>query len=328
MPARRRARAVTERAPLAGVLTAPWLWLGVVLVAGLIAVVPYVLRFSEYVVMPDELGYMKQSLWFAQHLGPSLQGDPWFNSYAQLGPLLFAPAYGLFGPTTAFDISHVISAVVFVSTAIPVFLLARLVTRDGAAAVLAAALSIAVPWLAMTATLMTEPIAYPATAWALLAMTRALERPSWKRDVVALLAILVAVLARTQLAILGPAFVVAAVVLQLSPTEGDRPRLATALRAHWPLVAAAVLGVVALASPGTRSDLLGSYAGPLAGDLLPSGTWAAGRELLAYVVVGIGGIPLALAARVDRPHAGPAQERCPPAPSRPWRCSSACCWWS
>jgi hypothetical protein len=293
---RRAGRRVAERAPARGALASPWFGLGLVLLAGVIVAVPYVLGFSQYFVMPDELGYMKQTVWFGDHLRPSLSGDPWFNSYAQLGPLLFAPAYGLFGTTTAFAVSHVISALVFVSTAVPVFLLTRAITRDGAAAVLAAALGVAVPWLAMTASLMTEPIAYPAFAWALLAMTRAVERPSWRRDVVALLAILAASLARTQLAVLGAAFVAAVLVFQLSSPGDARRRWATALRAHWPLALAALAGLAALASPGTRTAVLGNYAGPLAGDLLPAGTWAAGRELLAYVVVGIGGLPLALAA--------------------------------
>jgi len=293
------ARVRALRRPLPGVLTSPWFWLGALMFAGLIAAVTYVLQFSEYTVMPDELGYMKQAVWFGQHLRPSTQGDPWFNSSAQLAPLLFAPAYGLFGTTTAFDLSHVISAVVFVSTAIPVFLLARLITRDDAAAVLAAALSIVVPWLGMTASLMQEPIAYPVFAWALLAMTHALERPSWKRDLIALLAIFIAALARAQLAILGPAFVVAALIFQVWPASasgGARPPWTTTLRAHWPLAVAAVAGAVALALPGIRSSLLGTYTVPLTGDLLPTGTWAAAREVLAYVVVGVGGLPLALGA--------------------------------
>ncbi|MGF7473703.1 hypothetical protein WFJ45_23435, partial [Salmonella enterica subsp. enterica serovar Minnesota] len=67
------------------------------------------------------------------------------------------------------------------------------------------------------------------------AMTRALERPDWRRDAIALLAILVAVLARTQLVLLGPAFVLAAIVLQLTPSEagGARMRVSAALRGHW-----------------------------------------------------------------------------------------------
>ena len=296
---RRLAEGVARRVPATRVLAAPWLWVGLIVVATLVVAVPYVLRFSQYVVMPDELGYMKQAVHFAEYLSPSMSGDTWFNSYAQLGPLLFAPAYGLFETPTAFDVSHIISAATFSSTAIPVYLLARSVTRDAAAGVLAAALSVAVPWLAMTATLMTEPIAYPAVAWALLAMTRALERPSWQRDAVALLAILVATLARTQVVVLGPAFVLAAIVLLVSPraeSEDTRTRLSAALRAHWLLAVVAIAGALALASPGTRDTLLGSYARPLGGDLFPVGTWDKAQELVAYIAVGIGGLPLALAA--------------------------------
>lgn len=298
-PGRRFARAVVARAPAARVLAAPWLWISLVILTALCAAVPYVLSISQYVVMPDELGYMKQAVHFAEHLSPSMHGDPWFNSYAQLGPLLFAPAYGLFDTPTAFDVSHVIAAVAFASTAIPVYLLARELTGDAAAGVLAAALSVAVPWLAMSATLMTEPIAYPAFTWALLAMTRALERPSWRRDAVALLAILVATLARTQLVVLGPAFALAAILLRVSPRgpSGDTPTQgSTSLRSHWLLSVVAVAGALALASPGARDALLGSYAGPLDGDLLPAGTLAAGREVLAYIAVGVGGLPLAFAA--------------------------------
>ncbi|HEX6026018.1 MAG TPA: hypothetical protein VFZ00_28765 [Solirubrobacter sp.] len=283
------------RRPVPAVLKSPWLWLCGVMLAGLLAAVPYVLRFSEFVVMPDELGYVKQAVWFGQHLAPSTQGDHWFNSFAQLGPLLFAPAYALFATPTAFDVSHVVSAVVFVSTAVPVFLLTRSVTRDGTAAVLAAALSIAVPWLGMTASLMTEPIAYPVFAWALLAMTRALEHPSWKRDVIALVTILVAALARAQLGILVPAFVTAVVVFELS-SGGARSRWAAIVRGHWPLAAATAIGVIVLLFPGLRSSLLGTYTVAVTGQLLPTGTWAAAREVLAHVVVGIGGLPLALAA--------------------------------
>jgi hypothetical protein len=283
---------VARRAPATRVLAAPWLWVGVIVVATLVVAVPYVLRFSQYVVMPDELGYMKQAVNFAEHFSPSMSGDMWFNSYAQLGPLLFAPAYGLFPTPTAFDVSHIISAAAFSSTAVPVYLLTRSVTRDAGAGVLAAALSVAVPWLAMTATLMTEPIAYPAVAWALLAMTRALERPSWKRDAVALLAILVATLARTQLVMLGPAFVAAAILVLVA----TRTRVSAGLRSHWLLVAVAAAGAVALALPELRDALLGSYGRPLDGDWLPAGTWVKARELVAYVAVGIGGLPLALAA--------------------------------
>ena len=97
----------------------------------------------------------------------------------------------------------------FASTVFPVYLLTHAVTQDRVAALFAAVLAVAVPWLGMTATLMTEPIAYPAFAWAILAMTRAVERRTPAADAFAIVAIAVATLARTQLAVLGVAFLAA-----------------------------------------------------------------------------------------------------------------------
>ena len=51
---------------------------------------------------------------------------------------------------------------------------------------LAAALSVAVPWLAMSFMLMTESAAYPAFAWALVGIQRAVAEPSPPRDLLAL----------------------------------------------------------------------------------------------------------------------------------------------
>jgi hypothetical protein len=134
-----------------------------------------------------------------------------------------------------------------------------------------------------------------------------------------------------QIAILAAAFVMTAVVLLLLPADGARPRLATVLRAHRPLAAAAIVGALALAlvSPSARGDVLGSYATPLAGDVLPAGTWAAGRELPAYVVMGIGGIPLALAAAWVALTISPAPRvPLPRAPSRRSPSAPGCCSWS
>jgi hypothetical protein len=230
--------------------------------------------------------------------------------------------------TTAFDISHVISAVVFASTAIPVFLPARLVTRDRAAAVLAAALSIAVPWIAMTATLMTEPIAHAASAWALLAMTRALERPPGQRDLLALLAIVLAALARTQLAILGAAFVATAVTLFLIPTDGARPRPAM-VRAHWPLAVAAVVGTRRdrLTEPPERParQLRGPGRGPVAAARY------LGRRAGAAGLRGRGRRrdPACTGRCQDRADArGTGKFHARPRLSRRWRCASAFySWW-
>jgi hypothetical protein len=218
----------------------------------------------------------------------------WFNSYAQLGPLLFAPGYGFWSTPSAFDVAHVVSAAVFASTVFPVYLLAHAVTQDRVAAVLAAVLAVAVPWLGMTASLMTEPIAYPAFAWSILAMSRAVERCTPRADAFAIVAIVVATLARTQLAVLGVAFLVAVAIVAFRG-KNRRAGLRAALRGHVVLLVIAVLGaIVLIVSP---ASVLGAYAGPLEGNLLPPNLVHDTGELLAYVAIGTGvvALPLTLA---------------------------------
>jgi hypothetical protein len=62
---------------------------------------------------------------------------------------------------------------------------------------------------------MTEVAGYPTYVWAVYAMTRAIAAPSMCRDVVALAAIAVACLARTQFVVLLLAFALAAVVHEI-----------------------------------------------------------------------------------------------------------------
>ena len=234
--------------------------------AVLAAAIPYVLGISSYTVMPDELGYMKQAVHFGETWRPSISGDVWFNSYAQLGPLLFAPGYALLSTPDAFDVAHVVSVIVFASTIFPVYLLTRMVTGDYIAALLGAILAVAVPWLSMTASLMTEPIAYPLFAWSILAMTRAVERRTLAADAIALAAIGGATLARTQLLVLGAAYVAAVAIFALRAPD-RRAELRAALRGHRLLLGAAGFGFLLLiVSPWT---VLGAYAAPLAGDLAP-----------------------------------------------------------
>src|SRR3954465_15836764 len=135
----------------------------IVLVATIAATL-FALQLSQYVVMPDELGYVKQAV-VLSHGDLPTPGSVWFNSWALLHSALLAPLYRFASTTTAFDAGHVLGALVMSSTAIPVYLIARrvLVWRPGA--LLAAALSVAVPWLAMSGTMMTEGLAHPAFLW-------------------------------------------------------------------------------------------------------------------------------------------------------------------
>ena len=256
--------------------------LAVVTAAAAAAGAWFSLQLVEFFVMPDELTYVKGAgeAWALKR--PLLPSDEFFNSWAQLHMLLLAPAYGLFSTTTAFDLVHVGNAIAFASTAVPVYLLTRRLVEWRPAALLAAACSVALPWLAMSGTLMTEAVAYPAFAWALLAMTHALVHPGPRTDLIALAAIGVAFAARTQLALLGVCFV-AAIVLY-------RHRL----REHWLVGAVVLLGLAVAAAAGTDA-FLGNYENTATGNLLPAGTFDAARELTTNVVVAAGLLPAPIA---------------------------------
>jgi hypothetical protein len=270
---------------------------GIILAAAIAASV-FALTLVQYVVMPDELTYEKQSLEFA-HGNILLPGDFWFSSWALLRPMLTSPFFRWLSLPHAFDAAHVTGALIMASAAWPAYLLARRATAWRPAALMVAAMSVAIPWLGMSATLMLEPVAYPAFLWAVLAMTNAVARPSWRADILFVLGIAVAFSARTQLGVLAIAFVIAVAVDAICRRDQDAnavQRLVGAARQHWLLIAAAVLGAVLLLATGSEARLLGTYSTPAHGSALPAGTGHAMHELLAYVVVGIGALPLAGAA--------------------------------
>src|SRR4029453_10817074 len=98
------------------------------------------------------------------------------------------------------------------STAIPVFLLARRLGVGLFLSLWVGALSVAVPWVVLSSFLLTENVAYPMFCWAVLALAYAVERRRWTSDLLALVAIGAAVLARTQFLVLLAVFLVAVVV--------------------------------------------------------------------------------------------------------------------
>jgi hypothetical protein len=285
-----------------------WLALGTGLLAVLVGALVYVSGVVTFYVQTDELAYIRNGIAIGDDGALLRPGDFWFSSYAQLLPLLIAPLYGALPNTQAFDAAHALQAVLFVSTAIPVFLLCRRLTGSAAAGVVAGLVVVLVPWLAMTATVLTEPLAYATFAWALLAMQHALEVRTWRGDLVALLAVAVAFFARTQFAVLGPLLVVAVLVhgfgfalTQGRPTARSLRRAAGELvRAH-PLVlgVAAVAGLALLTGVLDRS-VLGAYATTVDRSWLPGGTFdqAAGLTGVVAVAVGLLPLPLALAAVV------------------------------
>ncbi len=119
-------------------------------------------RVTEWLVMTDEMQYVKLALAIAREgaLVPEIH-DAFYPSYNQLYPLLLAPVVGLLDMPDAFRVAHVLNALIMASTAVPAYLLARELVGSRPAALIAAALTVAVPWMAMAVVLMTEVVGYP-----------------------------------------------------------------------------------------------------------------------------------------------------------------------
>ena len=264
--------------------------LGIVLAAGLLAV-QYASQAREWAVMTDELQTSKLATSIAQTLSPvpRIHGE-YYGALNQLYPLLLSPLYGAFSPPAAFDGAHVLNAFLLASSAWPAYLLGRSVAGSRAGGYFAAALTAFVPWLALSATLLTENAAYPAFVWGVLLAYRALVKPSGRHDAAALAALVLVYLARTQLFVLAVALPVAVVAYERSPRR--------AVSRHRLLAVAygcAAVAAVALAAAGSLTRVLGNYGGTVRGNPLPAAVWRTAAVHLDDAVVGTGIAPFVLA---------------------------------
>ena len=269
----------------------------------------YAVRATSWAVMTDELQVARLATSIAQGRSPipEIHGQ-YYGALSQLYPLLLAPFYGSTNAPAAQTAAHVLNAFMLASAAVPAYLLARSVAASRGAGYVAAALVAFTPWLALASTILTENAAYPAFTWSVYLCHRALASPSRGRDMAALGGLLLAFFARTQLFVLAAALPVALVAheatLALGGRDGSvalalRTGVARAIARHRVLAAAylvGLLGCVVLAASGSLGALVGNYATPFHGDLLPSGFWHSAAAHLDQVVVGAGIVPLALAA--------------------------------
>jgi hypothetical protein len=131
-----------------------------------------------------------------------------------------------------------------------------------------------VPWTVLSSFLLTEVAAYPAFVWAMLAFHVAVTTPTRRHDVLAALAIVVAIVARTQ-------FVVLAIALPASILLVGR------WRAHRTLGALYAAGLaVAVVVIATGHNVLGTYTSTTSGNPLPSGTVTGFFTHLAVLALG------------------------------------------
>ena len=166
-------------------------------------------------IFSDELHYWEPAKAFAYTGAFAIREVPGTGGFGFLYPLLISPAFLLFERLPdAYDAVKAINSLLMSLTVFPVFLLARRVAGRGLA-LAAAALSVAVPALTYTGNLMVENAFYPLTAFWLLAVVRAFERPTALRQALVVVLIAVAAVTKVQAVTLVPALVTAIVIVVL-----------------------------------------------------------------------------------------------------------------
>jgi len=268
-----------------------WLGLGAIVAASIAVRIVLVGRMPAPWIMVDELIYSE--------LGKSLASDGRFlvrgvpsTGYGFVYPLLIAPAFRAYGSVPqAYAAAKVINAVVMSLTAIPVYFLARRMLSQWLS-LAAAALSVVIPSMLYTGTLMTENAFYPVFALTALVLVLTLEHPTWVRQVLLIAVCGLAFATRAQAVALFGAALVAPVVHGL--IERD---LGSRLRRFTPLYAVSAAGALAavvgsLARGRSPASLLGAYRaatdrGFSVSDALHYLLWHAAELDLALGVVGV-----------------------------------------
>jgi hypothetical protein len=264
----------------------------------------YALDVDEWRVMSDEVLYLRLALFFGDTLSPvpEVRGVR-MDTYSLLYPILIAPVMEAFDVPTAIRIAHGLNALLFASAAIPAYLLTRWVLASRAAALAVAALTVFVPWLSFSFSLLTEVVAYPAIIWAVYGIARTVAAPSARADAFALLAIGIAYAGRTQFVFLFAALPGAIVVHSLGYEilEAGRGEKWTALKrgaraavlGHPVVWVAAAIGALVLFF---GENVYGSYnAFVRQPDLWPPGMGRALIEHVNQIAVGVLVLPLPLA---------------------------------
>ena len=265
-------------------------------------------RVAEWFVMTDELLYERLGISIAQTGSPlpRVHGVV-ISNVNQLYPLLLALPYGEGNTPQSLHDAHVLNAFVMASAVVPVFLLARMVTRRPVVSLVVATLAVAVPWVVLASFLLTEVVAYPAFCWAMLALSYAVAHKRTRGDILALAAIAVAVFARTQfvllLVVLPGAVVLDALVTAAGPGVGVGERVRRGgrilLAQRKLLIGIYAVGlalVVGLAAVGRASALLGSYATTVRGfGLVDVGLFRLAAEHLAVLALSFLVLPFLVA---------------------------------
>jgi hypothetical protein len=252
----------------------------------------------------DELELTQLSRSIAETGEPARRGDP-YDGLASLVTYFLAPAWWIDSTATAYATVKLLLVLAMTATIFPAYALARLVVPHWYA-LIAAGGATAVPALAYSPIVVEEPLAYPLSTLALWLIARALVRPSWGKVGLALLASAIAMLTRTQLAVL---FAVLALGLLWLGWESEPFRRWRAGWSRWDWAGAVALavGIVLAAATvmGHQSQAWNHTTRLYKDRIFDHASWATGA-----LAIGIGVVPLVLGvAALARPKDEPRDPR-------------------
>jgi dolichyl-phosphate-mannose-protein mannosyltransferase len=268
----RRALRTRNRLAELAIAVPAWIWLSLLVAISVVIRSALAFRDPAPWIFQDELLYSELAKSFAAtgHFAVRDSPTPIFGGFGVVYPTLISPAWALFSKVpAAYDAAKAINAFIMSLAAVPVYLLARRLAGR-AMALAAAVLTLALPGMVYTSTIMTENAFFPVFLFCVLALVLALERPTALRQLAAVALTFVAYMTRNQGAVLVPALVTAIVIVSLLEAWGDDRgfavalgRRAAAFAVTWATLAAGIGGYLAF-EVGSRgqtvsSAVLGGY---------------------------------------------------------------------
>jgi hypothetical protein len=301
-----------SRARLGGLLDAEGPGPTIALIGGsaLIAFVAALVAAHVTVFALDESLIQQSALHYSSNLPHSLLHDLDARATNRLYSLVLSIAYRITGGPAAVRIDHVLSALMFVSAAFPVYLIARRLLGGRWSAVAVALLSVTAPWLALTSALFTENLSYPIFWWVMLAICSAIASPSPRRDLVTLVAIGLLISTRVQFAAVFVGYLLCLLAISCwrawpgaEDNAGRLRRLARVAGRGFPFtIALFVLVVIVLVVARVSGQwhahvehLLGSYSNVVIRNGLPSNMTEGVLIEVIALALGIGLLPAVVA---------------------------------
>jgi hypothetical protein len=238
--------------------------LALVALAAVLSAVVHVLaglQLSAPWITPDELIYSELAKSIADGTLPAVRGEATL-AYGLVYPVTIAPAWALFDdPAHAYVAAKVINAFVMNLAAFPAFFLARRFVPAKSAA-LVGAFAVLIPSVLLSGTLLIEVALYPVFLLALLGMVAALQSPTRRNQLLAVVGIGLACVAKPLSVVLVPAYVLAIVHLGVADRRAGGTILGR-VRRHsvtlGVLCGLAALALVASVALGDAGAILGIY---------------------------------------------------------------------